>query len=102
MLGLGETTEEVVETLADLRSDRLRLADARPVPPALAATLPVVRYCLPRSSTSWAGSGPALGFVDVASGPFVRSSYHADEMARGTRAGSLRYPGQIPRPVRGR
>ena len=47
------------------------------------ATSPSCATCPPTSSTNWAGSPAALGFADVASGPFVRSSYHADEMASG-------------------
>ena len=84
MLGLGETTEEVVETMADLRSIGCDLPDARAVPPAVArASRRSSAICPPPSSTSSAGSLARLGFAEVASGPFVRSSYHADEMARG-------------------
>ena len=82
MLGLGETTEEVLETLADLRSigcDLLTLGQyLQPSP----RHLPVARYLPRQSSTSWARIARSLGFAEVASGPFVRSSYHADEMAR--------------------
>ncbi|MFO0888585.1 MAG: lipoyl synthase [Isosphaeraceae bacterium] len=82
MLGLGETTEEVLETLADLRSagcDLLTLGQyLQPSP----RHLPVERYLPPEEFDELGVMARCLGFSDVASGPFVRSSYHADEMAR--------------------
>jgi lipoic acid synthetase len=81
MLGLGETTEEVLETLADLRSvgcDFLTLGQyLQPSP----RHLPVVRYLPPVEFDELGTLARGLGFLEVASGPFVRSSYHADEMA---------------------
>jgi lipoic acid synthetase len=80
MLGLGETTDELLEVLADLRAagcDMLTLGQY------LAPTLkhiPVVRYLPPEEFDSLAVLARSLGFAQVASGPFVRSSYHADEM----------------------
>ncbi len=82
MLGLGETTEELLETLADLRSigcDLLTLGQY--LQPSL-RHLPVERYLPPAEFDELGRLAKNLGFVDVASGPFVRSSYHADEMAR--------------------
>jgi lipoic acid synthetase len=83
MLGLGETTDELLETLADLRAvgcDTLTLGQY------LAPTLkhiPVVRYVPPAEFDALAVLARSLGFAHVASGPFVRSSYHADEMVGG-------------------
>jgi lipoic acid synthetase len=81
MLGLGETTEELMETLADLRSvgcDFLTLGQyLQPSP----NHLPVARYLHPEEFEDLGKLARALGFAEVASGPFVRSSYHADEMA---------------------
>jgi lipoic acid synthetase len=80
MLGLGETREELLEVLADLRSvgcDNLTLGQY------LAPTLkhiPVVRYVPPEEFTELGRLAQRLGFQHVASGPFVRSSYHAAEM----------------------
>jgi lipoic acid synthetase len=80
MLGLGETTEELFEVLADLRAvdcDTLTLGQY------LAPTLkhiPVARYVLPHEFDELAVLARSLGFKKVVSGPFVRSSYHADEM----------------------
>lgn len=82
MLGLGETTEEILETLADLRSvgcDLVTLGQyLQPSPRHLA----VKRYLPPEEFDRLGELARRMGFVDVASGPFVRSSYHADEMAR--------------------
>jgi len=81
MLGLGETTEEIFETLADLRSvgcDLLTMGQyLQPSP----RHLPVERYLPPSEFDELGRLARTLGFLDVASGPFVRSSYHADEMA---------------------
>jgi lipoyl synthase len=85
MLGLGETTEELFETLADLRSigcDLLTLGQyLQPSP----QHLPVARYVPPDEFQELGRLALKLGFLDVASGPFVRSSYHADEMAKAVR-----------------
>jgi lipoyl synthase len=80
MLGLGETTEELLDVFADLRAvgcDMLTLGQY------LAPTLkhvPVARYVPPAEFDALAVLARSLGFRHVASGPFVRSSYHADEM----------------------
>jgi lipoic acid synthetase len=101
MLGLGETIEEVVETLADLRSigcDLLTLGQyLRPSP----EHLPVARYLPPNEFDDLGRLARGLGFADVASGPFVRSSYHADEMARSPASPSAARPAldRSPEPV---
>lgn len=80
MLGIGETTEELFEVLADLRDhgcDTLTLGQY------LAPTLkhiPVARYVSPAEFDELAARARTLGFHKVVAGPFVRSSYHADEM----------------------
>jgi lipoic acid synthetase len=80
MLGLGETTEELLEVLADLRAvacDTLTLGQY------LAPTLkhvPVARFVPPAEFDALAALARTLGFRKVVAGPFVRSSYHADEM----------------------
>src|SRR5262245_22335229 len=81
MLGLGETREELFDTVADLRDagcDFLTLGQyLRPTP----EHLPVVRYLPPEEFDDLGRAARRLGFANVASGPFVRSSYHAREMA---------------------
>jgi lipoic acid synthetase len=83
MLGLGETREELLDTLADLRDagcDLVTLGQyLRPTP----HHLPVVRYVPPAEFDELGALARRLGFQQVASGPFVRSSYHARELAQG-------------------
>ncbi len=82
MLGLGETTDEVLAVMRDLRShgcDMLTLGQyLRPS----RAHLPVSRYATPEEFANLAREARALGFSQVASGPLVRSSYHADLQAK--------------------
>ncbi|MEX0794331.1 MAG: lipoyl synthase [Pirellulaceae bacterium] len=84
MLGLGETEEEVLAVLADLRGvdcDFLTLGQY--LQPDEKKYLPVVRYLHPEEFDQLGEKAKQLGFSKVASGPFVRSSYHAREMAEG-------------------
>ena len=79
MLGLGETEEEVVVALEDLRRagcDILTLGQY--LQPTL-KHLPVVEFISPEAFDAYGRTARSLGFVHVASGPMVRSSYHADE-----------------------
>jgi lipoyl synthase len=85
MLGLGETHEEVLDVLADLLGagcDFLTLGQYL-MPSATMADhyLPVVRYIPPEEFAFLGRAAKSMGFKQVASGPFVRSSYHAREMA---------------------
>jgi lipoyl synthase len=85
MLGLGETTEELFDTLAALRHadcDLLTLGQYLMPSSTLADHyLPVVRYIPPEEFARLGRAAKSMGFKQVASGPFVRSSYHAREMA---------------------
>jgi len=77
MLGLGETQEEVVRTLADLRRvDCQRLTLGQYLRPSL-AHMPVARYWTPAEVELLGVIARELGFEQVRSGPLVRSSYHA-------------------------
>jgi lipoic acid synthetase len=85
MLGLGESPDEILDTLADLLDagcDFLTLGQYL-TPSATSADhyLPVVRYIPPEEFAFLGQAAKAMGFRQVASGPFVRSSYHAREMA---------------------
>ncbi len=84
MLGLGETMEEVIETMADLRAIGCDLLTLGQYLQPSARLLPVVRYLPPAEFDELGRFARALGFADVASGPFVRSSYHADAMVKAT------------------
>ncbi|MEM7311887.1 MAG: lipoyl synthase [Planctomycetota bacterium] len=82
MLGLGETREELLEVFADLLDagcDFLTLGQY--LQPAVDKYLPVVRYIPPEEFAELGQTAKDMGFLKVASGPFVRSSYHAREMA---------------------
>ncbi len=77
MLGLGETFEEVVQTLGDLRAvDCQRLTLGQYLRPSL-AHIPVARYWRPEEFEELGAIARDLGFQQVRSGPLVRSSYHA-------------------------
>ncbi|MEM3952461.1 MAG: lipoyl synthase, partial [Nitrososphaerota archaeon] len=79
MLGLGETREEVIRTMRDLRNvgvDFLTLGQyLRPTK----KHIPVVEYIAPETFNEYKKIGEELGFIYVASGPLVRSSYLAGE-----------------------
>ena len=83
MLGLGETDDEIQQVLLDLRAhdvDRLTLGQY------LQPTrfhMPVARYVTPEQFVEWGIFAKSIGFTNVASGPLVRSSYHADRQAKG-------------------
>ncbi len=90
MLGLGEGEDELDQVLQDLRGvgvDILTLGQY--LRPSL-AQLPVERFIPPAEFDAWGDRGREIGFLAVASGPFVRSSYNADEVykALGTRSGA--------------
>lgn len=77
MLGLGETKEEVIQTLEDLRAIGV---DAITIGQYLRPTmkhLPVVEYIHPDQFKEYEVIGEQMGFAFVASGPFIRSSYNA-------------------------
>ncbi len=81
MLGLGEKEAEVLTALADLRAigcDVLTLGQY--LQPTL-RHLPVVEFVTPERFENYGRRAREMGFVHVASGPMVRSSYHADEFA---------------------
>lgn len=79
MVGLGETSEEVVEVLRDLRAHGVEIATIgqylRPTP----KHLPVLRHVPPADFDEYKRVGLEMGFTHVESGPLVRSSYHAAE-----------------------
>ncbi len=78
MLGLGESHDEVIQTLKDLRSvDCQRVTLGQYLRPSL-AHIPVQRYWKPEEFENFALIAKELGFSNVNSGPLVRSSYHAN------------------------
>ena len=83
MLGLGETRAELLDTLAELRAAGCTLLTLGQYLQPSPQHLPVVRYVPPEEFEELGCLARRLGFERVASGPFVRSSYHAREMVEG-------------------
>jgi lipoic acid synthetase len=81
MLGLGEDHAQVLATLADLRAHQVDMVTIGQYLQPSAHHHPVLRYWTPAEFAQLAREGEALGFMHVASGPLVRSSYHADRQA---------------------
>lgn len=83
MVGLGETTEEIFQVMEDLRAhDVDMITIGQYLQPSL-SHLPVTRFVHPDEFEKYTERARELGFKSVASGPLVRSSYHADRQARG-------------------
>jgi len=83
MLGLGETIDEVVEVMQDLRRHGCSMVTLGQYLQPSRFHLPVERFVPPENFDELAKTGRDLGFSHVASGPLVRSSYHADAQAAG-------------------
>jgi lipoic acid synthetase len=82
MLGLGETLEEVEQVMRDMRAHDVQMLTLGQYLQPSAHHLPVQRYVTPAEFDELRRLGEGMGFSHVASGPMVRSSYHADEQAR--------------------
>jgi lipoyl synthase len=83
MLGLGETDAEVLEVMADLREHNVEMLTLGQYLQPSRDHLAVDRYVHPDDFAAFAVAGKKMGFSHVASGPLVRSSYHADLQASG-------------------
>ncbi|WNO62078.1 lipoyl synthase [Rheinheimera sp. MMS21-TC3] len=92
MVGLGETTEELIEVLKDLRAHDVDMLTIGQYLQPSKHHLPVKRYMPPAEFDDIKRIAYQLGFKHVASGPFVRSSYHADRQAAGEEVGSFTTP----------
>ena len=79
MLGLGETEAEVLVAMEDLRAANCDILTLGQYLQPTLKHLPVVDYVTPEKFDELGERGREMGFVHVASGPMVRSSYHADE-----------------------
>ncbi|MAW83978.1 MAG: lipoyl synthase [Crocinitomicaceae bacterium] len=79
MLGLGETHEEVIETLEDLRSVKVDIVTLGQYLQPTPKHAPVVEFIKPEKFDFYKNFGLKLGFKYVESGPLVRSSYHAEK-----------------------
>jgi lipoic acid synthetase len=83
MLGLGETDAEVLDVLHDLRAHDVDMLTIGQYLQPSAHHLPVERFVSPEQFAEFERIALGLGFRNVASGPMVRSSYHADQQAMG-------------------
>ncbi|MGQ7843902.1 lipoyl synthase [Granulosicoccus sp. 3-233] len=81
MLGLGETMEEVLAVMQDLRDHQVDMLTLGQYLQPSRSHLPVSRFWHPTEFDELARLGDEMGFSHVASGPMVRSSYHADRQA---------------------
>jgi lipoic acid synthetase len=82
MVGLGETDEEILEVMRDLRAHGCEMLTIGQYLRPSRHHLPVQRYVTPEQFEAFRVAGLAMGFSQVASGPLVRSSYHADLQAQ--------------------
>ena len=87
MLGLGETDDEVMEAMRDLREARCDILTLGQYLQPTLRHLPVVEFIPPGTFDELGERARSLGFVHVASGPMVRSSYHADDFSPGKTLG---------------
>jgi lipoic acid synthetase len=83
MVGLGETDDEVVAVLRDLRGVGCQLVTIGQYLSPSPKHLPVERYVEPAQFERWRSQAMEMGFKAVMAGPFVRSSYHAADMIAG-------------------
>lgn len=81
MVGLGETDEEILEVMRDLRAHNVDMLTIGQYLQPSPHHLPVLRYVTPETFAMYKEEGLKMGFKEVASGPMVRSSYHADVQA---------------------
>jgi len=81
MLGLGETEEELMTSLEDLRAAKCDIITLGQYLQPTLKHLPVVEFVTPARFEDYGARAREMGFVHVASGPMVRSSYHADDFS---------------------
>ncbi len=79
MVGLGETWDEIIQTLRDLREVGCNIVTIGQYLPPTKMHFPLARFYTPQEFKELKSVGLEMGFTHVESGPLVRSSYHADE-----------------------
>ncbi len=89
MVGLGETDEEVLQVMRDMRSHDVDMLTIGQYLMPSGDHLPVRRYVHPDTFKMYEEEAYKMGFVHAAVGAMVRSSYHADEQAHGVVAGAI-------------
>jgi lipoyl synthase len=81
MVGLGETDEEILSVMRDLRAHAVDMLTIGQYLQPSAHHLPVTRYVAPAVFDAFAQAAHEMGYTHAACGPLVRSSYHADRQA---------------------
>ncbi len=87
MVGLGETNDEVIQVMRDLRAHDVDMLTIGQYLQPSRHHLPVARYVTPEEFAGFKRIADEMGFQNAACGPFVRSSYHADKQADGELVG---------------
>jgi len=87
MVGCGETNEEIIEVMHDMRAHEIDMITIGQYLQPSRDHLPVDRFVTPEEFKEFETIAKELGFSHVASGPLVRSSYHADLQAKGEKVG---------------
>lgn len=87
MLGLGETEDEIIETLDDLRQSKVDIVTFGQYLQPTANHLPIERYVTPEEFEKYREWGLEKGFMEVVSGAFVRSSYRAEQVLQKNNVG---------------
>jgi lipoic acid synthetase len=87
MVGLGETDEEILAVMRDLRANGVAMLTIGQYLAPSSHHLPVERYVHPDTFALFEKEAAAMGFRHAAVGPLVRSSYHADQQAHAAAAG---------------
>jgi lipoic acid synthetase len=82
MVGLGETDEEILAVMGDLRTHGVEMLTIGQYLQPTRHHLPVARYVTPEAFAAFAATARQMGFAGADCGPMVRSSYHADRQAR--------------------
>jgi lipoic acid synthetase len=85
MLGLGETGEEILQVMADLREHHVEILTLGQYLRPSQKHLPIFRYVPQEEFDEYKRAGEAMGFAHVEAGPLVRSSYHADSSEQSAR-----------------
>jgi len=86
MVGLGETRDEILEVMHDLRAHAVDMLTIGQYLQPSKHHLPVARFAHPDEFRVFQEEAGKMGFVNAACGPMVRSSYHADRQAQGAGA----------------
>lgn len=87
MLGVGETDEQVLDVMRDLRAHQVEMLTLGQYMQPSKDHLAIDRWVTPETFDWFAEEGYKMGFKHIASGPLVRSSYHADKQAHGENVG---------------